>query len=209
MYIKRNLDLSLDNSVMDYSIIHLDEQGFYHPRSKPTKSLLKAVKLFNEKKGKIIIEIGSGIQGEMSGNSVIIWAEHSKAERIIAIDLDPEQIKTVCSHTKAWANVEAFVADGIEYLKTFHDKIDLLYLDFWVVDNDNRVPGTARAEAYRSAYQAAKNKLSEVSIILIDDTDHIHPWKHTYIVPEARADGFKVLYTGRQTLLVRNGDLLL
>jgi hypothetical protein len=38
---------------------------------------------------------------------------------------------------------------------------------------------------------------------LIDDTDHTHPWQHTYIVPNARQDGFQVIYTGKQTLLVR------
>jgi len=40
-------------------------------------------------------------------------------------------------------------------------------------------------------------------MILIDDTDHISPWKHTLIVPQAMIDGYKLIYIGRQTLLVR------
>jgi hypothetical protein len=45
--------------------------------------------------------------------------------------------------------------------------------------------------------------MAPTSLILIDDTDHIDPWKQTLIVPEARRDGFDVIYVGRQTLLKR------
>ena len=83
------------------------------------------------------------------------------------------------------------------------EKIDLLYLDFWTPDPEGSFLGTGRAQAYKAAYQAARDQMNEHSLILIDDTDHVHPWKHTYIIPEARKDGFVVMYTGRQTLLQR------
>jgi hypothetical protein len=95
------------------------------------------------------------------------------------------------------------VGDGIEFLERFAGKIDLLYLDFWVPDPEGAVPGTGRAEAYRRTYHAARDKMSARSMILIDDTDHVPPWKHTLMIPDARHDGFVVLYTGRQTLLKR------
>ena len=62
------------------------------------------------------------------------------------------------------------------YLRDFESKIDLLYLDPWVGDADDVFPGTGRAEAYREANMAAKDKLIGQSLILIDDTDHIEPW---------------------------------
>jgi hypothetical protein len=78
-------------------------------------------------------------------------------------------------------------------LKQFPAKIDLLYLNFWTLDPLGTIAGSGRAEAYREAYNAAKDKMNIQSMILIDDTDHNHPWKHTYIIPLARKDGYRVL----------------
>lgn len=185
------------------SLIEVDKSGFWHPRSTPRISLKRSAKMFNKMGGKVIIEIGSGIQGKMSGNSVLVWANKTDAERIIAIDLDENHINDVKKATTIHANVEAIVADGIEFVAHFEDTIDLLYLDFWTPDPENALPGTGRAEAYLKAYHSARNKLNNHSMILIDDTDHIHPWKHSLIVPSARKDGFQVVWTGRQTLLLR------
>jgi hypothetical protein len=184
--------------------IPLDSNGFYYPRSNPRKSLFTAARIFNEIKGKVIIEIGSGVQGYTSGNSVLVWAARTCAEKIVALDMDEHQIRTVKEAVEGqYPQVEARLEDGIEYVRNFNKKIDLLYLDFWTPDPEGALPGTGRAEAYLKAYLAAKEKLSNKALILIDDTDHVHPWKHTYIIPEARKDGFKVVYTGRQTLLRR------
>ena len=95
------------------------------------------------------------------------------------------------------------MGDGIKFVAEFNNKIDLLYLDFWADEIVGTTLGTGRANAYLQAYLNAKDKMNEHSLILIDDTDHIHPWKHTLIVPEARKDDFKVLWEGRQTLLMR------
>lgn len=119
----------------------------------------------------------------------------------------------VAFHVRGWlgfvprwdtfSNVELELADGIKYLRDFGGKIDLLYLDFRVFDEAEDLPGTGRVRAYQAVYTAARVKLNPVALILIDDTDHIHPWKHTQIVPSARLDGFTVLHCGRQTLLMR------
>jgi hypothetical protein len=119
------------------------------------------------------------------------------------VDTDEARIREVREATSRYPQVEAVVADGIEFLRQFAGKIDLLYLDFWLPDPESAMPGTGRAEGYREAYRAARDKMTERAMILIDDTDHVHPWKHTYIVPEARGDGFRVVFVGRQTLLSR------
>ncbi len=143
------------------------------------------------------------MHGEMSGNSMLVWTQKTCAKRIIAIDLDQKRLDEVKEATSQYSNVELVLSDGIEYLNKISRIIDLLYLDFWAPDTEGKLPGTGRAEAYREAYIAAKDKMKTHSMILIDDTDHIHPWKHTYIVPLAREHGYSVLYTGRQTLLKR------
>ena len=184
-------------------IIQVESNGFWKYRSPPTKSLKKAAALFQQIGGEVVIEIGTGIHGDMAGNSILVWARETRAKKIIAIDLDPEQIEDAKSKTKVYSNVHLVIDDGIDYLSKCDLKIDLLYLDYWVSDPAGAVPGTGRAESYRAAYAAARYKMNDKSIILIDDTDHVHPWKHTYIVPDARKDGYVVLYTGRQTLMMR------
>jgi len=181
--------------------IKVKDGGFWEPRSNPIKSLKTATKIFRNMKGKVIIEIGSGIQGKRSGNSILFWAKKSGAEKVVALDLNQTEIELVRAATANYPNVEALVEDGIEYARNFDGKIDLLYLDFWIPDPDGELSGTGRSNAYLKAYEAAKDKFSKNAMILIDDTDHIHPWKHTEIIPAARKDGFQVLYTGRQTLL--------
>lgn len=177
--------------------------GFWQFRYPPTKSLNKAAALFKQIRGETIIEIGTGIHGGMAGNSMLVWTKKTNAKRIIAIDLEQKRLDEVREATHQYSNVELVLANGIQYLKQFSAKIDLLYLDFWTPDPEGTTPGTGRAEAYKEAFIAAKDTMNTRSIILIDDTDHIHPWKHTYIVPQAREDEYSVLWTGRQTLLMR------
>jgi hypothetical protein len=184
-------------------VIAIGPVGFWARRSPPTWSLSAAARLFDALKGETIIEVGSGVHGEMSGDSVLVWARKTAARRVIALDLDAGNIAAVRNATAEHANVEAMVADGIEYVRTFDGRIDLLYLDFWVDDAQGALPGSARSEAYGRVYEHARDKLAPTALLLLDDTDHVHPWKHTEIVPKARADGFRVLWEGRQTLLVR------
>jgi hypothetical protein len=187
-------------------LIPIAANGFWQPRDAPTPSLRETARLFDQIKGQTIIEIGSGIHGRLAGDSVLTWAKRTKAKRIIAVDLDEKQIRLVKEATSKYPNVEAIVMEGVRFLADFSSTIDLLYLDFWTADPEGTLPGTGRAETYRNAFAAARDKLNGRSLILIDDTDHIHPWKHTLIVPDARKEGFVVRFVGRQTLLTRNVD---
>ena len=184
-------------------IIPISSDGFWKFRSAPGRSLKIAANLFNKIHGETIVEIGTGIHGKMAGNSMFVWPKRTAAKRIIALDLEQIRLEDVKKVTPQYPQVELIECDGIKYLRNFESKIDLLYLDFWTPDPEGSIPGTGRAEAYKEAYDAAKDKMNLHSIILIDDTDHIHPWKHTYIIPDARKDGYEVVYTGRQTLLQR------
>ena len=184
-------------------LIPVASNGFWAHREPPTPSLKRTAQLFNQINGETIIEIGSGIHGRLAGNSVLTWARETRAKRIIAVDMDEARIREVRSATVRYQNVETVVADGLRYLADFSSTIDLLYLDFWTPDPEGALPGTGRAKAYGNAFAAARNKLKRRSLILIDDTDHIDPWKHTYIVPDARKEGFAVIFVGRQTLLMR------
>ena len=85
--------------------------------------------------------------------------------------------------------------DGIEFLNEFQGTIDVLYLDGWDV-------GTANyAQNHLNAYLAAKPKLSETHIIVIDDTDYItdEGGKDKLLSPLLIDEGYFLLFNGRQT----------
>jgi hypothetical protein len=186
--------------------ICIDAGGFWAPRSYQRRSLLRAAYEFQAMGGRTIVEVGSGIHGPMSGNSVIVWATRTMARQIMAVDLDPRRVEEVRSAAARYPNVKPIVADGKDVVRSMTDEIDMLYLDYWVADApDTKLVGTARAESYLEMYRYARDKLARNSLILIDDTDHIDPWKQTLIIPAAREDGFQVIYIGRQTLLRRAG----
>lgn len=184
-------------------LIPIDDNGFWATRSAPARSLHRTATLFDRIGGKVIVEIGTGIHGAMAGDSMRVWTARTHAKRIVAVDLDSARTAEVDAAVGGHPAVETVIADGIEYLRDFTDPIDLLYLDFWTPDADGTLPGSGRAQSYRDAYAAARERMAQHSLILIDDTDHIHPWKHSFIVPDARLDGYKVIYTGRQTLMQR------
>lgn len=197
----------VNRTIFNNGFIKVSEnKGSWKKRYTPLKSLNTTAKLFNKINGKVIVEIGSGIHGKYSqytGNSCLIWAKKTNAKVIKCIDLDPKMVEAVVKATKEFDALEAITYDGIDFLSQTELKIDLLFLDFWVDEPITNSYGSQVAEKHLEAYMKAKDKMNHKSLILIDDTDHAPPWKDTYLIPEARKDGFKVLYVGRQTLLAR------
>jgi predicted O-methyltransferase YrrM len=191
------------NKTEEKEVIEVTKKGFWKKRYYPGRSLKRAAEIFNSMGGKIIVELGTGLHGKASGDSVLVWIDKTNAERIICVDTDEKCLNEVKNATMESGKVEFVLGDGIKFLEQFSNSIDLLYLDFWAPDPKGTCPGTGRARAYLQAYLRAREKMSEKSLILIDDTDHIPPWKYTLIVPAARMDGFEVIWTGRQTLLRR------
>jgi len=188
-------------------VIPVSQAGFWQYRSRPEASLKQAVKLFNRIQGKVIVEIGTGLHSGIAGQSIKIWSRYSNAEKIYAVDLDDDQLSSLNHLKQKDQRIHTVKMDGLKFLDEFEDKISLLYLDFWAPDREGEVEGTQRACQYREAYEKAKDKMADKSLILIDDCDHILPWKHSQIIPEARKDGFNVVWMGRQTLVFRDeGD---
>lgn len=88
--------------------------------------------------------------------------------------------------------------DGVSFLEAFSEKIDILYLDGW----DKGTPNYA--ENHLLAFNAAKNKLSDIHLVLIDDTDYTTQdgGKDKILSPFLIDSGYFMLFTGRQTLFI-------
>lgn len=93
--------------------------------------------------------------------------------------------------------------EGIEYLNNFDQKIDVLFLDGW----DKGTPHYALR--HLQAFKAAKDKLSDVHLILIDDTDFITKdgGKDAVLTPHLLELGYIPLFNGRQTLFLNTTNV--
>ena len=177
----------------------------YH-RETPKSYIDRAIALFKKRNGKVIVELGSmrfplthNLDTErcaycMDGHSTLLWAR-TNAE-LYTVDIGPKTIEIATEACQNYPHVTAVLQDGIEFLNNFNKPIDLLFLDAW-----DAVPDTNYAEKHLEAYQAAKKNLHDNSLILIDDTDVYEGGKGRLIIPQAIIDGYKVIFSGRQTLL--------
>jgi hypothetical protein len=180
-------------------------------RDLPRKYIERAIGEFTKRNGSIIVEIGSPRmqlphsadasecmlqQACLEGHSAAFWALTGKA--VYSVDISSESIQITQEMCKDFPNVQVVQQDGIEFLKAFDQPIDLLYLDAWDVGSEDF------AEKHLEAYLVAKKNLHEKSIILIDDTDFFNNFgKGRYVVPEAIKDGYKLIFQGRQTMLMK------
>ncbi|MCB0429387.1 MAG: hypothetical protein H6585_04325 [Flavobacteriales bacterium] len=185
-----------------HGMIPIRKNGTWYRRFTPAYSLKRTMQMFNRINGGVIVEIGSGLQGKMSGDSMRYWVK-TRAREIYALDLDEKQLTSLEPLVKKDNRIKPLLQDGLVFLTEYDKQISLLYLDFWTPEDGMPVEGMNRAENYLKAYQNAREKMAPTSMILIDDTDHMAPWKHSLIIPEARKDGYIVEWTGRQTLLTR------
>lgn len=174
-------------------------------RDNPKKYIDLAIEKFKENNGKIIVEVGSmraafdhdvdngNCMWCSDGHSTYLWGR--TGAQVFSVDIDPAATKIAKEFSKHF-NVSVFTQDAIEFLNSFDGPIDLLYLDAW-----DAIEGTDYAEKHLEAYFAAKKNLHNKSLILIDDTDILEGGKGRYVVPQAIADGYKVIFEGRQTFL--------
>ena len=139
------------------------------------------------------------------GHSTYFWAR--TGIEIYSVDIDPyciEQIEKGYKYhiqTPIPDNLHICIPqDGIEFLKNFDKKIDFLFLDGW--DKGT----TEYAERHLEAFFAAQDKLSDLHIISIDDTDFNteSAGKDKLLTPHLLENGYVKVLWGRQTVFVKN-----
>lgn len=224
----RKLYSSLLNFKIDKKYWYKDNltgQDYDIYRSKPAPFIKKTIEVANILNLKTIVEIGStrfaitkkcvdyfdsqNIDPFISppcccdGHSTFFWTR--AGFEVFTVDIDEN-----CSTSINWSygnlgqtkpdNLNINIpCDGINFLNKFSKKIDLLYLDGWDKGTENF------AENHLLAYEAAKDKLSDVHLILIDDTDYITEGggKDKLLSPYLIDIGYELLFNGRQTLFLK------
>lgn len=166
---------------------------------------LKTIEEFRRCDGKRVVEIGSlRKRGNIAGDgySTVVWAQN--ADEVHTVDIDPEATRLAITETASYENVRAVTRDGIEFLLNFDRPIDLLYLDGWDIRTPSGEYAPEAARKHLEAYQAAKKNLHERSLVLIDDTFADGRGKGELAIPAMQSEGWKVLFSGYQTLLGRD-----
>ncbi len=139
------------------------------------------------------------------GHSTYFWVR--EGFEVYTVDIDEQCRKTIESSYKYHIKEEIpknlhmrIPQDGIQFLKNFDKKIDLLYLDGWDVGTFNF------AENHLDAFFAAQDKLSETHLIAIDDTDFntVIGGKDKLLTPFLLENGYIKVLWGRQTIFLKN-----
>jgi len=128
------------------------------------------------------------------GHSTLHWAR--SGHRVFSVDIDAHASALTREICGDYSNVTVMTDDGIHFLQNFDGTIDLLYLDAWEAK-----PGTDFAERHLEAFEAARFKLGNWHMILIDDTDIEDGGKGRLLVPRLLELGYNQVTSGRQTLL--------
>lgn len=192
-------------------------------RSKPGPYLKKTAEIGRILDLKNVVEIGSTrldfskkcleyYEGDMNeyvsppccndGHGSIVWS--LEGYQVDTVDINEHCIKQLewsfrnIGRTKPDNFNYHIPMDGIEYLKNYEGTIDILFLDGWDVGT-----GGYR-QKHLEAYDVVKDKLSEVHLILIDDTDFRieDGGKDALLTPKLIEDGYFMLFNGRQTLFI-------
>jgi len=215
-------NFKLDRKYWKYQ--NLTGEDYDIRRSKPAPYLKKAIEIAKILNLKTVVEIGSMRYAVTKkcldyfyssndpflspscccdGHGGFFWANEGFETYTVDIDLN-------CKTNMEWcySNLEMEIPknlhieipiDGIEFLKKFDKKIDVLFLDGWDVGSD------LYAEKHLEAYQAAKDKFSHQHLVLIDDTDYLtfKGGKDKILSPFLIEEGYIPLFNGRQTLFLK------
>jgi len=196
-----------------------------YDRDAPTAHIKEALRLFKERGGKTIVELGTArmrINHPLEeshhdcckdGHALLHFAQ--SGAHVYSCDVDPSAVQIAKEMVASYPKTRVLLKDGHRFLKNFGVAIDLLSLDAWDVDHPQC------AYAHLKAYRIAKKALNKSAnpLVLIDDTDvamvdgkltpvdpgpeYRSTGKGELVVPEMIKDDWKVLMTGRCTLLTR------
>jgi len=139
------------------------------------------------------------------GHSTYFWAR--TGIEVHTVDIDESCVTQIQNEYKYHIqepipdNLHMHIpGDGIEFLKNFNKKIDFLYLDGWD-------KGTHEyTERHLDAFLAAQDKLADIHLISIDDTDFNteSAGKDKLLTPYLLENGYIKVLWGRQTVFIKN-----
>ena len=168
-------------------------------------SFLLALELLKQNHSKTIVETGTSRYGDKGfvgdGGSTIIFGDWARQNDAVfySVDIDPNAVQMAKNYTSGYGNsVQIYCDDSINFLASFPDPIDFLYLDSFDFELNN--PGPSQ-EHHLKEIIAVYPKLHSNSIIMIDDCGLLHGGKGKLVLEYLDERGWKILYQGYQVIL--------
>lgn len=166
-----------------------------------------ALLLMKERNVRTIVETGTARGGCRDcigdGCSTLIFGDWAlqNGSRLYSVDIDKKALENA-KHAlgKAGEFVNFTHHDSVEFLKSFNQSIDFLYLDSYDFDPKNPKPSQ---EHHLQEIQAAYPWLTKQSIVMIDDCALVHGGKGKLVIEYLLEKGWKIAAEGYQVLLVQ------
>lgn len=173
----------------------------------------KVLQLLEENNAKIMVETGTsrkGLKGcKKDGAATIIFGKWAQKNGAVVHSVDISE-DSVAGSQKEVNNqglsdvVTVHLNDSLKFLKEFDQKIDFLYLDSYDYSKKDKEIQVKSQEHHLKEFQIIESKLSDKSIVLIDDCKLPGGGKGKSVVEYMKKNGWKVLLNKYQILLVKN-----
>ena len=171
-----------------------------------------SLKLLRQIKATTIVETGTsreGLKGAKSNGAATIvfgkWAKENGAF-LHSVDISEESVinaQKEVDRQELQAVIKIHLSDSLEFLRTFDQTVDFLYLDSYDYSHTDVEIQKKSQEHHLLEFQAIEGHLHEKSIVLIDDCDLPNGGKGKSVIAYMLQHGWKILVESYQVLLVR------
>jgi SAM-dependent methyltransferase len=175
---------------------------------KRAASFEAAKKLIKERQLYTWIETGTARYGAREcigdGCSTMIYSDFLNEinGELFSVDINPNAIQE--AEKAVYFNREKIhfvVSDSINFLENFDHSIDFLYLDSYDFELNNPLPSQIH---HLKEIIAAYNKLTDQSVVMIDDCQLPHGGKGKLIIDFLVKRGWKKVFDGYQVIMVKD-----
>ena len=130
------------------------------------------------------------------GMSSLLFAEYIKLVNghLWTCDIDKANIKNAQKFLKKFENIQFVVDDSVNFIKNFHKKVDIIYLD----SLDGNLPGASEHQLSETLY--AIKKINSGGIIMLDDKGQKTNLSIDYLIK----NGFEILFENNVQVILKN-----
>jgi len=175
-------------------------------------TLRSTLALLEERGARVLVETGVARQGlentRGDGGSTIVfslWASQNQAH-LHAVDINSDNTARAAQAIEEYKlqdYVSLYVSDSIEFLKSFEEQVDLLYLDSYDYDKRNISIQQLSQQHHLYEFQAIESRLHENTVVLIDDCNLPGGGKGKLVIDYILSRGWKIYRYKYQAILVR------
>ena len=171
-----------------------------------------ALNLFHHRGGKNIVETGTiRMADDMAGGgySTLLFGDYAQHydKKFWTVDILPEAIELSKKETEGFnAKTNFITSDSVKFLEEFPEQIDLLYLDSMdcpEYDAEDSPALMASQEHQLKEIKAAWDKLTEKSVILLDDNNFANGGKCKLTTQFLLDNGWTPLLADKQVLFIK------